>query len=218
MRLRTTKPGDLAAVAAVALLTLLVALALPWPPLRVPLGLLFVLFAPGYALVAALFPERPRDAPPAGPDQEAGRRGIGWLERVALSLGMSIAVVPLMGLLLNYTPWGIRLVPVLVMVAAFTLGMGALAAWRRARLPEPQRLELRLDVEAPRWRGRASVSGISKTVPHASQRTRSSVSSSSGGSSWASASSGCRRIRPLTRSRPARPSPRRSGRAGRAPS
>ena len=61
---------------------------------RIVLGVLFVLFFPGYTLVAALFP---------------ARNSIGRIERLALSFGLSIAVVPLIGLGLNYTPWGIRL-------------------------------------------------------------------------------------------------------------
>jgi uncharacterized membrane protein len=54
-------------------------------------GLPFVLFVPGYVLIAALFP-RADD--------------LDWIERIALSFGLSIAVVPLIGLGLNYTPGG----------------------------------------------------------------------------------------------------------------
>jgi len=32
--------------------------------------------------------------------------GIDGIERVALSFGLSIAIVPLIGLVLNFTPWG----------------------------------------------------------------------------------------------------------------
>ncbi|MBN1814156.1 MAG: DUF1616 domain-containing protein [Anaerolineae bacterium] len=52
----------------------------PFPLPRLFLGLLFVLFVPGYALQAVLFP---RAADLDGP------------ERLALSFGLSIAVVPL---------------------------------------------------------------------------------------------------------------------------
>lgn len=64
--------------------------------LRKALGLAFVLFFPGYVFITALFPEK---------------KELDNLERLALSLGLSIAIVPLIGLLLNYTPWGIRLIP-----------------------------------------------------------------------------------------------------------
>ena len=62
--------------------------------LRIILGIPFLLFFPGYALAAALFTKG---------------RGMDAVERVALSFGLSIAVVPLIGLILKYTPWGIRL-------------------------------------------------------------------------------------------------------------
>lgn len=149
----TTRPWDLALVAAVTLLTLGVVTAAPWPPLRVPLGLLFILVAPGYALVAALFPERQRPAPRSAAADAVSTRGLGALERAALSLGLSIAVVPLLGLALNYTPWGIRLTPLLVTVAAFTLGMTAIAYRRRAKLPGLLRLQIAFTLEPPAWRG-----------------------------------------------------------------
>ncbi|MEM2288267.1 MAG: DUF1616 domain-containing protein [Sulfolobales archaeon] len=63
-------------------------------PVRYVLGSIYVLFLPGYSLVEALYP-REGDLTP--------------LERVALSIGLSLAVTPLIGLILNYTPWGIRL-------------------------------------------------------------------------------------------------------------
>ena len=94
-------------------------------PLRVLAGLPTVLFIPGYLLIAALFPQNDE---------------IDWIERVALSFGLSIAVVPLIGLVLNYTPWGIRLDPVLISIAGFCLVMAAIATYRRLLIPEEERL------------------------------------------------------------------------------
>jgi uncharacterized membrane protein len=54
--------------------------------LRIVLGIPLVLFFPGYTLMAVLFPRRER---------------VGSMERVALSFGISIAVVPLIGLILK---------------------------------------------------------------------------------------------------------------------
>ena len=88
-------------------------------PLRYFFGSLFVLFLPGYALVEALYPDERELAP---------------LERLALSIGLSLAVVPLIGLLLNYTPWGIRLEPVMASLAVFTLIMLMVASYRKQRL------------------------------------------------------------------------------------
>ncbi|KAB1187547.1 MULTISPECIES: DUF1616 domain-containing protein [Haloferax] len=141
-----TLPADLAAVVAMVVLTLLATLTpgLDQTPLRVVVGLPFVLFVPGYALIAALFPER-GPAPHEGDDTDEtlgsldDDAGIDGIERVALSFGTSIAVVPLLGLVLNFTPWGIRLVPILVAVSGFTLVGVAAAASRRNALPEDER-------------------------------------------------------------------------------
>ena len=78
-------------------------------PLNVPrwvLGSIFVLFLPGYSLLQLLFPK--------GSELDS-------LERFALGIGISLAVVPLIGLVLNFTPWGIRLVPIVISLAAFTV-------------------------------------------------------------------------------------------------
>ncbi len=58
------------------------------------------------------------------------------IERLALSFGLSIAVVPIIGLILNYTPWGIRLETILWSTAAFIFIMAAIAWLRRKRLLE----------------------------------------------------------------------------------
>jgi len=84
--------------------------------LRTILGIPAVLFFPGYALIMALFPRR---------------RGMGGIERVAFSLGMSLVVVPLIGLVLNTTPWGIRLEPIVYSVASFIFIMSVIAWFRQ---------------------------------------------------------------------------------------
>ncbi|MFB3764162.1 MAG: DUF1616 domain-containing protein [Methanotrichaceae archaeon] len=122
-------PGDLLAAVVLAVATLLFTLLSPlsYTPVRIPLGLLMVLFVPGYTLIAALFP----------------RKGdLDGIERVALSFGLSIAVVPLMGLGLNYTPWGIRLTPVVVSISLFTLAMSVISYIRRTSLPIDERFSV----------------------------------------------------------------------------
>ncbi len=150
-------PADLAAVVALVVLTVLAVLlpVISETPLRVVLGLPFVLFVPGYAFIAALFPEAgespvadtegetPDAGSPADEGSDAGdRSGIDGIERVALSFGLSIAIVPLIGLVLNFTPWGIRLVPILASVSGFTLIAVAAAAVRRRELPEEERFRV----------------------------------------------------------------------------
>ncbi|PSP73858.1 hypothetical protein BRC86_07900 [Halobacteriales archaeon QS_3_64_16] len=173
-------PVDLAAVAGVVLVTNLVVFAplISETPLRVLFGLAFVLVCPGYALVAALFPEAggapgsfeetdPNDrtdaaettseaasttvtaedeseASGAATADQTGRTagGIDGIERVALSIGLSVAVVPLVGLVLNFTPLGIRLVPIVLVLSALTLGTAALAARRRWALSPEERFTI----------------------------------------------------------------------------
>ncbi|HTX44109.1 MAG TPA: DUF1616 domain-containing protein, partial [Methanocella sp.] len=94
---------------------------------RSALGLVMVLFIPGYALIAALFP---------------GKKDIDGIERAALSFGLSIAVSPLIGLGLNYTPWGIRLDPIVVCLTIFTLICVLIANKRRHGLPAEERFRV----------------------------------------------------------------------------
>ncbi|PWR72747.1 DUF1616 domain-containing protein [Methanospirillum lacunae] len=96
-------------------------------PVRPFVALPMILFIPGYTLIAALFPDR---------------NDIDMIERVALSFGLSIAVVPLIGLGLNYTPWGIRLDPIVISLIIFTIAMLCIAQYRRVLLPVEQRLTI----------------------------------------------------------------------------
>lgn len=157
-------PADLVAVLMLVIATNL-SVFLPVisdSPVRVVAGLAFVLFVPGYAFIAALFPEA-GDSPPSadatsGSDVDADAagataangadaaelrdRGIDSIERAALSFGLSIAIVPLIGLALNFTPFGIQLVPILMTLSGFTVITVAVAAVRRWRLPESERFQV----------------------------------------------------------------------------
>lgn len=132
-------PADLAATALLTLATLGVVLVpvVNETPLRIGFGLVFVLFLPGYAFIAALFPEAgsPPDPETDDADSRLRDRGIDGIERVALAFGLSIAIVPLLGLILNFTPWGIRLVPILLAVSGFTLACVVVGTVRRWALP-----------------------------------------------------------------------------------
>jgi uncharacterized membrane protein len=150
-------PADLAATIALVALTVVVTLApgISETPLRAVVGFPLVLFVPGYAFVAALFPEaegRSNDgtSPEDGRAEESSprlRRHLGGLERVVLSFGLSVAVVPLIGLVMNFTPWGLRLAPVLLSISGFTVVSAAIASLRRRRLSE----ERRFGVPYRRW-------------------------------------------------------------------
>jgi uncharacterized membrane protein/LysM repeat protein len=119
----------------------LVALVLMMPgevgPVRIALALPFVLFFPGYALTAVLFPKK-GDLEP--------------VERVALSFGLSLAVVPLIGLALNYSPWGIRLNSILGSLASLIVVAAAAAAYRRQVLLPEEAFVVPINEALAKWR------------------------------------------------------------------
>ena len=123
---------------AIVMITLLLfpAVAFTTGALRIVLGLLFVLFFPGYSMLSALFP----------------RQGsLDGIERIALSFGLSIAVTLLIGFVLNYTPWGISLYPILISVTLFIVVASAAAWYRLWMSPPAQRFSVAVKIGMPRW-------------------------------------------------------------------
>lgn len=97
-----------------------------------------ILFIPGYVLIAALFPKKFSE-----------KKGIDGIERFALSVGLSIAVVPLIGLILNYTPFGIRLDPIVISLTIFTIAMMIITLFRRAKLPKEEQFQVPFEKVIP---------------------------------------------------------------------
>lgn len=131
------RPYDLLTCIVLALVLVALVLFVPDSLARQILGLIFVLFLPGYAATAALFPENEQ---------------IDGIERVALSFGLSIAIVPLIGLALNFTPFGIRLDPILASVSAFIIAASLIGWYRRVSIPEDERFAIVVDFEMD-WKG-----------------------------------------------------------------
>lgn len=96
--------------------------AFPLVIVRYIFGAVLVLWLPGYVFIRALFPT-------TLPIKTA-EENLDVVERVALSLGMSLALVPIVGLLLNYTPWGIRLTPITLSLAPLTTILAVTALLR----------------------------------------------------------------------------------------
>jgi uncharacterized membrane protein len=90
-----------------------------------------VLFIPGYCLIAALFPKKD---------------DIDIMERVALSFGLSFAIIPFIGLGLNFTPWGIQLHSLVLVVSLFTLVLILVTFYRRAILPSDEQFKITFSV------------------------------------------------------------------------
>ena len=97
-------------------LALLFALSGPGLYLRVIFGGVLVLFLPGYSLVGLMYSKREE---------------LDDLSRIALSFVLSLAVAILVGLALNYTPFGITLVAVASSLGALTIGLLFLTALRK---------------------------------------------------------------------------------------
>jgi uncharacterized membrane protein len=115
--MRTTLQKRLLVVIILAVLLVIIITLAPHDMLRIALGLPFVMFCPGYTLMAALFPRH--DA-------------IDGVERIALSFGISVAVVAFVLLILNYSIWGIKLYPILFSLTLFIV-VTAIIAWQRQR-------------------------------------------------------------------------------------
>lgn len=126
---------DLLALVALTALLAICIFFVTWNVPRIILGLPLITFFPGYALLAAMVP----------------RKGtIDGLQRLALSLALSLAMVPLIALALNYL-WEISVYPMLVFTAGFVMAMCLVAFLRRMRLPPGERFEPQVKVHVPQW-------------------------------------------------------------------
>jgi hypothetical protein len=77
----------------------------------------FVLYLPGYSFIKALF----------------SKNELNSIERILLSIVTSVSLVLAIALILNYTPWGIRLVPITVSLLVVTLSFSIIALTREYR-------------------------------------------------------------------------------------
>lgn len=139
-------PVDLAVLLAVTVLTVAVTLVpvVRETALRTVFGIVFFLSAPGYAFISAVFPGRytqASDGTTSGPSRDAS--GIDGIERVALSLATSVAIVPLHVLALALSPWLIALESIVLALAAFVCLATVVATVRRLRLPPTERFRVR---------------------------------------------------------------------------
>ena len=97
---------------------------------RSVLGVIFVLFLPGFTFIKALFP--------TSVPTKTSSDNMDTVERVALSLGMSLALTPIIGLILNYTPWGITLTPITLSLLALTTVFATAAILREHQSKDTQ--------------------------------------------------------------------------------
>ncbi|CEG12566.1 conserved membrane hypothetical protein [groundwater metagenome] len=91
--------------------------------LRIVFAWTLILFLPGYVLIAFLFPEK---------------KDMDLIERVALSVGLSAAITPILGLILNFTPFGIRLIPIIIILSSFIVILTILTYLKLKNIPEAE--------------------------------------------------------------------------------
>ena len=117
-------PLDLLIIIFLSIIGVICAIALPdGNALRIILGIPLLLLFPGYALVSLLWPENNKDG-----------KGIGSLERIALSIGLSIAIIAILGLLLSYT-FGLTLISIITSNLLVLFLLSIIAYYRRSLLP-----------------------------------------------------------------------------------
>ena len=104
--------------------------------MRILPGMATVLFLPGYALLLAIWP---------------GKKQLTVIERLVLSFGLSMAIVPLLLYPLNFTPWGIEPCSVILTVLGSIITMFLAACYRQRKMPPGERATLSISFPKFRW-------------------------------------------------------------------
>lgn len=114
--------------------------------IRILVAIPLVCFLPGYALVSALFPDRPNDDYQSFDDEKTGlgnpllvSGGLESIERFILSVVFSVAIVPAITLFATATPRGLTLEPVLSVLSILTVVLALVAIGSRYRCRPDQR-------------------------------------------------------------------------------
>ncbi|MFC3960258.1 DUF1616 domain-containing protein [Halovivax cerinus] len=136
---RTAGSTDLAALCGfvVVAVVVLVGWNPPAPPLRAVVGVPLLFLAPGYAVVSLCFPARSSGLDPGTAGGALGGRTPSDGERIALSFATSLAILPILGVVLPFVAT-FRLGPIVAAVAGVTV-VGAVGAWIRRRRLSPAR-------------------------------------------------------------------------------
>lgn len=116
--------------------------------IRIVLVLPLVLLFPGYALLGVLFPRRQQDTRVRRNSTREGTATLTHLERFALSIPVSLAIVPATGFVLNFTPFGISPAAVLFAVTALTVGLTVAAYLARVAVPTEHRYRFPMTLPA----------------------------------------------------------------------
>lgn len=139
-------PLSLALVFLCGLWTLLTPTLEVGGPLRLLVGGLVTFLLPGYALTVALFPRRREvggllasGAPWIATDGDTRLAGI---ERLVFSVALTLCLVPLVGIVLDSTPWLLDETSILTSVGWTTMVLAVVAAGRWVRVPTEDRFRV----------------------------------------------------------------------------
>ncbi len=94
----------------------------PWLLARNVLGILFVVYLPGYTFVRILFPNKFKI--------KESKENLQQIERIALSVGASLCIAPLSGLFLYYTPMGLNFATIILALVVITVTFASVALFR----------------------------------------------------------------------------------------
>jgi uncharacterized membrane protein len=97
----------------------------PWAYLRNFFGLVFVLLLPGYVCIRALFPVN---------SNNSELKNFSGIERIILGTAISLALVALLGLILNVVPKGFSLPAMVLSLFVFTVTCSTIAIYREYTL------------------------------------------------------------------------------------
>jgi len=105
--------------------------------LRILIGLPVLLFIPGYMLTFLLFPTTKE------------YKGIDSVERFAMSFALSLAIIPIIGVCLNFTPMGLRFIPIFFTLESFIFITGILGIIRWLKTPSSDRFFFSINLRLP---------------------------------------------------------------------
>lgn len=141
----------------------------PADPVRVLLTLPVLFFLPGYALAAAAFPRAP--APPQRRDDaslldrvQEPAAGVDTVERAALGFGLSIALLPIVGLAVAAPIGPVTALGSLTVLTALAALFSVIAAVRRWQLAPEDRYRLPIGAAFDRARAGSAVDTVLSVV------------------------------------------------------
>jgi uncharacterized membrane protein len=106
--------------------------------LRIIIVLPLIIFIPGYLLIYVLYPTKKTD------------KGIDDIQRIALSFGLSLVIVPLLGMGFYYTTRALTLYTILIGLGSFIFVVGILAICRWYQTPAGNRYTLKINLSIPK--------------------------------------------------------------------